>query len=65
MNERRALELDLRKAIEAGELELYYQPLVKLGTDKIGGFEALLRWHHPERGLISPAEFITRRGGPG
>jgi diguanylate cyclase (GGDEF)-like protein/PAS domain S-box-containing protein len=58
MNERRVLEIDLRKAIEQGELELYYQPLVTLGTDEIGGFEALLRWHHPERGLIPPAEFI-------
>jgi EAL domain-containing protein (putative c-di-GMP-specific phosphodiesterase class I) len=58
MNERRALEIDLRKAVERGELELYYQPLVTLGTDEIGGFEALLRWNHPERGLIPPAEFI-------
>ena len=58
MNERRALEIDLRKAIEQGELELYYQPLVTLGADEIDGFEALLRWHHPERGLIPPAEFI-------
>jgi predicted signal transduction protein with EAL and GGDEF domain len=55
---RRALEQDLRQAIDAGELELFYQPLVDLGTDLITGFEALLRWRHPERGFVSPAVFI-------
>ena len=55
---RRVLELDLRKAFANGEFELYYQPLVNLGTDAVTGFEALLRWHHPERGMISPGEFI-------
>ena len=41
-----------------GEFELYYQPLVNLERNEICGFEALLRWHHPERGMVSPAEFI-------
>jgi diguanylate cyclase (GGDEF)-like protein len=55
---RRTLMLDLRKALLDGELELYYQPLVNLATGEIGGFEALLRWNHPARGLVSPLEFI-------
>jgi diguanylate cyclase (GGDEF)-like protein/PAS domain S-box-containing protein len=55
---RRDLELDLRHAFARGEFELYYQPLVDLGEDRITGFEALLRWHHPERGMVSPADFI-------
>ena len=55
---RRTLELDLRKALAAGEFELYYQPLVTLETGVISGFEALLRWHHPVRGMVAPAEFI-------
>ena len=55
---RRALELDLRKALADGEFELFYQPLIDLRTESISGFEALLRWNHPERGLVSPAEFI-------
>jgi diguanylate cyclase (GGDEF)-like protein/PAS domain S-box-containing protein len=54
----RALELDLRNALGAGELEVYYQPLVTLATGVISGFEALLRWHHPLRGMVSPLEFI-------
>jgi diguanylate cyclase (GGDEF)-like protein len=58
MQARRALELDLRKAITKGEFELHYQPLVNLESEQISGFEALIRWNHPERGLISPAEFI-------
>ena len=58
MQARRVLELDLRKAIVKGEFELYYQPLVNLQTEQIHGFEALIRWNHPERGLISPADFI-------
>ena len=52
------LENDLRRVIERGELELYYQPIVSLQTGKITGSEALLRWHHPNRGFVSPAEFI-------
>jgi len=55
---RRTLELDLRNALTAGELEVYYQPLVTLETGVISGFEALLRWHHPLRGMLAPAEFI-------
>jgi predicted signal transduction protein with EAL and GGDEF domain len=55
---RRALESDLRQAIMCGELELYYQPIVDLRDDRIRGCEALVRWHHPERGMISPADFI-------
>ncbi len=55
---RRMLELDLRKAFANGEFELFYQPLVSLRADTVAGFEALLRWRHPERGMIGPAEFI-------
>jgi predicted signal transduction protein with EAL and GGDEF domain len=55
---RRALEVDLRKALLNGEFELHYQPLVRLADNEISGCEALLRWHHPERGMIPPAEFI-------
>lgn len=58
MQSRRKLELDMRKAIAAGEFELFYQPIVRLETQDIAGFEALLRWNHPTRGPISPAEFI-------
>jgi diguanylate cyclase (GGDEF)-like protein len=54
----RVLESDLRKALLAGEFELFYQPLFNLAASTISGFEALLRWHHPDRGMISPAEFI-------
>ncbi|MGH6848649.1 MAG: bifunctional diguanylate cyclase/phosphodiesterase, partial [Methylocella sp.] len=52
------LALDLRNALGAGELEVYYQPLVTLETGGICGFEALLRWHHPLRGMVAPAKFI-------
>jgi len=55
---RRSLETDLRKAIADAALEIYYQPCVCLHNNKITGCEALLRWRHPERGMISPAEFI-------
>ena len=58
MKARRTLELDLRKALEAGQFELHYQPLFSLRSKEVSGFEALLRWRHPERGLVSPAEFI-------
>ena len=58
MKARRALEVDLRKALANNEFELHYQPLVRLADNEISGCEALLRWHHPERGIISPAEFI-------
>jgi diguanylate cyclase (GGDEF)-like protein len=55
---RRVLELDLQGAIARNEFELYYQPLVSLISNKVVGFEALLRWHHPVRGLVSPLDFI-------
>jgi diguanylate cyclase (GGDEF)-like protein/PAS domain S-box-containing protein len=55
---RRALEFDLREAIMTDGFELYYQPIVGLRDNKISGCEALLRWHHRERGMISPVEFI-------
>ena len=58
MQARSKLQLDLRKALVNGEFELYYQPLVNLERDEICGFEALLRWRHPERGFVSPGEFI-------
>jgi diguanylate cyclase (GGDEF)-like protein len=58
MQARRALELDLRRAVTNGEFELYYQPLVNLEAEQIAGFEALIRWNHPERGLIQPNDFI-------
>jgi diguanylate cyclase (GGDEF)-like protein len=55
---RRILEMDLRQAIAYGGLEVYYQPCVSIADNKITGCEALLRWRHSERGMISPAEFI-------
>jgi EAL domain-containing protein (putative c-di-GMP-specific phosphodiesterase class I) len=58
MQLRRTLELDLRKAIALGEFELFYQPLMNLQDNSIIGFEALLRWHHPQRGIVLPLEFI-------
>jgi len=58
MQTRRIVELDLRKALPAGEFELYYQPVVNLASNEISGFEALIRWNHPERGVVSPATFI-------
>ena len=58
MKERRTLELDLRKAISQGEFELYYQPIRNIAEGRVVGCEALLRWNHPERGIVSPADFI-------
>ncbi|HEY9604635.1 MAG TPA: EAL domain-containing protein [Allocoleopsis sp.] len=52
------LELELRQALERDEFEVYYQPKVNLRTGEIEGAEALVRWHHPQRGAISPTEFI-------
>ena len=52
------LELDLRHAVERGEFEAYFQPIVGLADRRLCGFEALARWRHPRRGLVSPVEFI-------
>ena len=56
---RRRLELDLRKALVAGEFELHYQPLINLRSNCITACEALLRWRHPDRGLVGPSDFIS------
>ena len=56
--QRRQLELDLRQALVQGEFEVHYQPLVDLAANIVTGCEALLRWRHPARGMVSPAEFI-------
>jgi diguanylate cyclase (GGDEF)-like protein len=56
--QRHQLETDLRRAIAEGEFELYFQPLFDLDSNRIGSFEALLRWNHPRRGQVPPAEFI-------
>lgn len=53
-----ALEAELRGALERGELEVHYQPLFDISLGQLSGFEALLRWRHPVRGMVSPAEFI-------
>jgi predicted signal transduction protein with EAL and GGDEF domain len=58
MKARRALEIALRKALDNREFVLYYQPVVNLGQDGVKSCEALLRWRHPERGVVSPLEFI-------
>jgi diguanylate cyclase (GGDEF)-like protein len=58
VKERRSMELDLRNAISRGEFRLHYQPIVNLQTGDITSFEALVRWQHPERGLIAPNDFI-------
>ena len=58
MRERRMLELELSEAIENDEFELYYQPLVATADGTVAGFEALIRWNHPIRGLVPPSEFI-------
>jgi diguanylate cyclase (GGDEF)-like protein len=58
MKVRRELEMDLRKALATEQFELHYQPLVVLETNDVNGFEALLRWNHPTRGMVSPADFI-------
>jgi len=56
--DRQVLENDLRLAIERGELEVMYQPIVRAATEEVSGFESLVRWTHPVRGAISPAKFI-------
>jgi predicted signal transduction protein with EAL and GGDEF domain len=56
---RLTLETDLRRALERREFRLHYQPIVALATGRISGFEALVRWSHPGRGLLGPAEFLS------
>jgi diguanylate cyclase (GGDEF)-like protein len=58
MQVRRSMEHDLRKGLAAREFELHYQPVVNLASDEISGVEALIRWRHPEKGLIPPSTFI-------
>jgi len=53
------METDLRRALDKGEFDIYYQPIVAVETQRVIGFEALLRWHHPSRGLVMPDEFIN------
>jgi diguanylate cyclase (GGDEF)-like protein len=55
---RRSLERDMRTALAQGDFSLFYQPLVNLQTRKVTAFEALMRWHHPERGSVAPSDFI-------
>jgi diguanylate cyclase (GGDEF)-like protein/PAS domain S-box-containing protein len=57
--ERLSVEAGMRRALERGELVLYYQPIVSLETGAIGGVEALIRWNHPERGLLMPSDFLA------
>ena len=52
------LSSDFRKAVERGEIINYYQPIYSLKTGKLSGFEALVRWQHPEMGLLAPAAFM-------
>jgi len=52
------MEIELRRAMERNEFQIYYQPVVTLSEGRITGFEALIRWNHPDRGLVAPAEFI-------
>ena len=63
--DRLELEADLRLALERGELELHYQPTIDLSDSRVVGFEALVRWQHPTRGLISPRDFIPIAEGTG
>jgi EAL domain-containing protein (putative c-di-GMP-specific phosphodiesterase class I) len=58
-SQRLSVENDLRRAIAEGQLRLYYQPIVHIDTGAVAGFEALVRWQHPERGLLPPSEFIA------
>jgi diguanylate cyclase (GGDEF)-like protein len=56
--DRERLRADLHQALDARQLELYYQPIVALDEGRVTGYEALLRWNHPERGLVAPADFV-------
>ena len=57
-SERRVMECEIRGALAAGQFELHYQPQVHLARNQIVGFEALIRWRHPEKGLLGPDKFI-------
>jgi len=54
-----ALETELRNALQQDQIEVFYQPIVRLADGTVAGFEALLRWRHPEKGLIAPVDFIA------
>jgi diguanylate cyclase (GGDEF)-like protein/PAS domain S-box-containing protein len=58
LQERRELEMDLRVALDRGQLELWYQPLIDIKSRRTSGYEALLRWNHPKRGMVLPSQFI-------
>ena len=58
MQARRAIELDLREAMSRQELEVWYQPIFDIAANRVSGFEALVRWHHPEHGMIPPIQFV-------
>src|SRR5260370_34923794 len=58
MKARRWFELDLRRAVANGEIKRHYQPVVSLARNEVCGVEALMRWHHPERGNVPPSEFV-------
>jgi diguanylate cyclase (GGDEF)-like protein len=62
MQARRAMEIDLRRSLALKQLEIEYQPQIELATNRLVGFEALIRWHHPERGRVSPTAFIPVAG---
>lgn len=59
VRQRRELESDMHKALAEGQFELYYQPRLNLHTQEIDAYEALIRWNHPEKGMINPGDFIT------
>ena len=52
------MESDLRRAIKKEEFDIYYQPIISLDDQQVTGFEALIRWKHPERGMLYPADFL-------
>jgi diguanylate cyclase (GGDEF)-like protein/PAS domain S-box-containing protein len=56
--DRLTMDADLRSALERQQIELHYQPIIRLSDNAVAGFEALMRWRHPQRGLLAPAEFI-------
>ena len=58
MQMRRLLELDLRSALREGQFEVHYQPIVDIAKNAVTCFEALLRWRHPQRGLLAPTDFL-------